>query len=95
MSDEHVVTRIAKDEHIAWMMLNRPEKKNCLSNKMMDKMIADIKTITEDQDIKVLVLFAAGNSFCSGLDLFDLRESNKKEHRFGRSEVDPRDHAAS
>jgi len=86
MSDGHVVTRIAKDEHIAWMTLNRPEKKNCLSNQMMDKMIADIKTITEDRDIKVLVLSAAGDSFCSGLDLFDLRASNKKEHRFGRSE---------
>jgi enoyl-CoA hydratase/carnithine racemase len=86
MSDEHVVTRIAKDEHIAWMRLNRPEKKNCLSNKMMDKMIADIKAITEDRDIKVLVLSAAGDSFCSGLDLFDLRDSNTREHRFGRSE---------
>jgi enoyl-CoA hydratase/carnithine racemase len=86
MSDGHLVTRIAKDEHIAWMTLNRPEKKNCLSNSMMDKMITDIKAITEDRDIKVLVLSAAGDSFCSGLDLFDLRESNKKEHRFGRSE---------
>lgn len=86
MSDQHVITRLSKDEHIAWMTLNRPEKKNCLSNKMMDKMIADIKAITEDRDIKVLVLSAAGDSFCSGLDLYDLREANKKEHRFGRSE---------
>jgi 1,4-dihydroxy-2-naphthoyl-CoA synthase len=86
MSDDHVLTRIAKDERIAWMTLNRPAKKNALSNKMMDKMIADIKTITEDRDILVLVLSANGDSFCSGLDLFDLRESNKKEHRFGRSE---------
>lgn len=86
MSDQHVVTLIDKASHIAWMRLNRPEKKNCLSNAMMDKMIADIKTITEDRDIKVLVLSAAGDSFCSGLDLRDLRESNKQEHRFGREE---------
>src|SRR4051812_3817657 len=83
MSDQHVVTVIDKAEHIAWMRLNRPEKKNCLSNAMMDKMIADIRTITEDRDIKVLVLSAAGDSFCSGLDLNDLREANKQEHRFG------------
>lgn len=86
MSDENVVTRIDKSEHIAWMTLNRPEKKNCLSNKMMDKMIADITAITEMRDIKVLVLAATGDSFCSGLDLHDLRGANKKEHRFGRSE---------
>jgi enoyl-CoA hydratase/carnithine racemase len=86
MSDQHVVTRIAKDERIAWMTLNRPDKKNALSNTMMDKMIADIKAITEERDIRVLVLSAAGDSFCSGLDLHDLRESNKSEHRFGRSE---------
>ena len=49
-------------------------------------MILDIKAITEDPDIKVMVLSAAGDSFCSGLDLHDLRESNKQEHRFGRSE---------
>ena len=52
MSEEHLVTRIAKDERIAWMRLNRPQKKNALTNQMMDKMIADIKTITEDKDIK-------------------------------------------
>lgn len=86
MSDENVVTRIDKNEHIARMTLNRPEKKNCLSNKMMDEMIADITAITEMRDIKVLVLAATGNSFCSGLDLHDLRDANKTEHRFGRSE---------
>ena len=86
MSDENVVTRIDKNEHIARMTLNRPEKKNCLSNKMMDEMIADITAITEMRDIKVLVLAATGDSFCSGLDLHDLRDANKTEHRFGRSE---------
>ena len=86
MSEDHVVTRVSGSEHIAWMRLNRPEKKNCLSNAMMDTMIVDIKAITENTDIKVLVLSAAGDSFCSGLDLFDLREANTKEHRFGRSE---------
>ena len=48
MSDDHVLTRIAKDERIAWMTLNRPAKKNALSNQMMDKMIADIKAIGID-----------------------------------------------
>jgi enoyl-CoA hydratase/carnithine racemase len=86
MPHQHVITRIDKDEHIAWMTLNRPEKKNCLSNKMMDQMILDIEAITENRDIKVLVLSAAGDSFCSGLDLHDLRETTRKEHRFGRSE---------
>ena len=86
MSEEHLVTRISKDERIAWMRLNRPRKKNALTNQMMDKMISDIETITENKDIRVLVLSAAGDSFCSGLDLIDLRASNQSEHRFGRSE---------
>ena len=86
MSEEHLVTRISKDERIAWMRLNRPRKKNALTNQMMDKMISDIETITENKDIRVLVLSAAGHSFCSGLDLIELRASNQSEHRFGRSE---------
>ena len=66
MSEEHLVTRISKDERIAWMRLNRPQKKNALTNQMMDKMIADIKTITEDKDISVLVLSAAGELILLG-----------------------------
>ena len=86
MSEDHVVTRLDAKSHIATMRLNRPEKKNALSTAMMNKMIADIKAISENKDIKVLVISAAGDSFCSGLDLYDLRADNNRELRYGRSE---------
>lgn len=86
MSEEHLVTRIDPKSHIATMRLNRPEKKNALSNAMMNKMIADLKAISENKDIKVLVISGAGDTFCSGLDLYDLRADNNRELRYGRPE---------
>lgn len=86
MSQEHIVTRLDTEKHIAWITLNRPAKKNALSNAMMKKIISDLDAITENTDIKVLVLQATGNTFCAGLDLHDLREDNTHEHRLGRAE---------
>ena len=52
-------------------------KKNALSNKMMDKMIADIEVITEDRTCWCWCC-RRRRIVCSGLDLFDLRESNRR-----------------
>ena len=81
------LTRIAKDEHIAWMTLNRPAKKNCLVQQddgQDDRRHQNDHRRPGHQGPGAV---GHGDSFCSGLDLFDLRESNKKEHRFGRSEL--------
>ena len=75
--------RLVPERHIAWLTLNRPEKKNALSNALMAHLIADLKEISARADIKVIVLDAKGDSFCSGLDLFDLREKSRGEQRWG------------
>lgn len=79
-----VLKKLSRKDHVAWLTLNRPEKKNALSDALMNQLIADLKELSDDKDIRVIVLSAAGDSFCSGLDLLDLREDSKKEHRWGR-----------
>jgi enoyl-CoA hydratase/carnithine racemase len=79
-----VLKRLSTKDHVAWLTLNRPEKKNARSEALMDRLIADLKEISDDPEIRVIVLSAAGDSFCSGLDLYDLRSDNTREHRWGR-----------
>lgn len=83
MTQRLVEKRLAPERHIAWLTLNRPEKKNALSNALMAELIADIKEISARTDIKAIVLGANGDSFCSGLDLYDLRDVNSREQRWG------------
>jgi len=89
MSDRVIEKHISAEEHIAWLTLNRPEKKNALNNEMMDMLIADINEISDMQDIRVIVLGAKGDSFCSGLDLHDLRADHGAYNRFGRPKSTP------
>jgi enoyl-CoA hydratase/carnithine racemase len=81
--------KLSPEEHIAWLTLNRAEKKNALSEELMNTLIQDLKEISENKDIRVIVLSANGDSFCSGLDLYDLRADNQRPHRWGRGGSTP------
>jgi enoyl-CoA hydratase/carnithine racemase len=79
-----VQKRLAKKERIAWLTLNRPEKKNALSAELMRQLIGHLKEISSNPEIRVIVLSAAGDSFCAGLDLYDLKDDHKRERRWGQ-----------
>jgi enoyl-CoA hydratase/carnithine racemase len=89
MTKRLVKKRISESEHIAWLTLNRPEKKNALSDELMSLLIDDLKEISDNSEIRVIVLDAAGDSFCSGLDLYDLQADNQRSHRWGRGGSTP------
>jgi enoyl-CoA hydratase/carnithine racemase len=85
MPDRDLVEKtISGEERIAWLTLNRPEKKNALSADLMRQLISHIKEINQDPNIRVIVLSGNGDSFCSGLDLYDLRAEHKRERRWGQ-----------
>jgi enoyl-CoA hydratase/carnithine racemase len=89
MTDRLIDKKVSADEHIAWLTLNRPQKKNALSEALMNLLIEDLKEISENKDIHVIVLSGAGDTFCSGLDLYDLRADNERPHRWGRGGSTP------
>ncbi|MCM2972432.1 p-hydroxycinnamoyl CoA hydratase/lyase [Larsenimonas suaedae] len=60
---------VSVEEGIAWVTLNRPEKRNAMSPTLNREMIDVLETIELDQDAKVLVLTGAGESFSAGMDL--------------------------
>ena len=61
-----------KKDHIATIMLNRPEVRNATSNKMVDEWVTAIEDARMDDDIRVLVVTGAGTAFCAGADVKDL-----------------------
>ena len=84
MAEERLIEkRLSPEKHVAWLTLNRPAKKNALSNALMAQLIADLKEISARKDISAIVLDAKGDSFCSGLDLYDLREKSRAEAQWG------------
>jgi trans-feruloyl-CoA hydratase/vanillin synthase len=57
------------EDGIAWVTLNRPEKRNCISPALNREMIEVLDAIEVDDSAGVLVLTGAGNAFSAGMDL--------------------------
>jgi enoyl-CoA hydratase/carnithine racemase len=59
----------AADEGIATVTLNRPEKLNAFTAKMMAEMIAVFDLTDADDDVRAVIVTGAGRAFCAGADL--------------------------
>jgi len=70
---------VVVEEGIAWVTLNRPEKRNAMSPTLNREMIDVLETIELDEDAQVLVLTGAGESWSAGMDLKEyFRETDGK-----------------
>lgn len=54
--------------------LNRPEKRNALNDEVVSDLTAAIKTASQNDAIRVVVITGAGKDFCSGADLSALQK---------------------
>ena len=61
-----------KDGPVAYLTLNRPEKRNALSLGVMTTMLDKLKTIQQDPNIRVVVIRGNGPAFCAGHDLKEM-----------------------
>jgi len=57
------------DDGIAWVTMNRPEKRNAMSPALSNEMLAVMNALEIDTRCKVLVLTGAGAAFSAGMDL--------------------------
>src|SRR3972149_4971710 len=74
-----VLKRIDEEAGVAWLTFNRPEKKNAMSQKFMAELIAALKELADNDKIKCIVTTGSGDSYSSGLDLYDLRDDWKRK----------------
>lgn len=61
--------KVEFEEGIAWVTLNRPEKRNCMNPALNRRMVEVLDELEVDPRAKVLVLTGAGESFTAGMDL--------------------------
>ena len=61
--------KISKENGIATLTLNRPEKRNALHPKMVAQIKSAIEEISNDKETKALIITGEGSSFCAGADL--------------------------
>ena len=57
------------DEGIAWVTLNRPEKRNAMNPALNREMLAVLDALELDERCGVVVLTGAGDAFTAGMDL--------------------------
>ncbi|MBL1100559.1 p-hydroxycinnamoyl CoA hydratase/lyase [Streptomyces coffeae] len=70
------------DNGIAWVVLNRPEKRNCMSPTLNNEMLEVLDAVALDEEASVLVLTGAGTAFSAGMDLKEFfRESDQLSPR--------------
>lgn len=72
---EHVLYEV--EERICILTLNRPEKKNALNAAMVAELKTTFSRAEADDKVKVIVLRANGDVFCSGADLESLQQLQK------------------
>jgi len=57
------------DDGVAWVTMNRPEKRNAMNPALNDEMVEALDMIEVEKEADVLVLTGAGDSFSAGMDL--------------------------
>lgn len=65
----------SRDGGVMTLTLNRPDKKNAISIRMIGELKAAIQAADLAADVGVLAIRGAGKDFCAGLDLKELLES--------------------
>jgi 2-(1,2-epoxy-1,2-dihydrophenyl)acetyl-CoA isomerase len=58
-----------KEDHIAVLTLNRPDKLNAISGEMREFLPLALQEVQNDEEMRVLIITGAGRGFCSGADV--------------------------
>lgn len=74
---------------ITTLTLNRPDKHNAMSSRMMQEITDAAKSLHHDDRVRGVILTGAGRSFCAGADLGWMRENfaRNREQRIAESEI--------
>jgi enoyl-CoA hydratase/carnithine racemase len=68
-------------DSIAIATLHRPSKRNALSLELMQELIGLLGVLEQDQDVRCIILAAAGKAFCAGHDLSEMLGCSVDEYR--------------
>jgi enoyl-CoA hydratase/carnithine racemase len=69
---DSVIVEFERGSAVARLVLNRPERRNALSQSMMDEMLHALDTVAADETVRVLVIEGRGPAFSAGHDLAEM-----------------------
>jgi enoyl-CoA hydratase len=69
---------ISREGAIAWISLNRPERRNAVNLRMENELEEALIEAQRDDDVRVIVLRGNGACFSSGHDLYEVAEAYKE-----------------
>ena len=61
--------KVKHEDHIAWLTLNRPEKRNVMGSVFFKELSEHLTKLDRDPAVRVVVIKAEGKSFTAGTDL--------------------------
>ena len=66
--------KVEKKGHIAWVILNNPDKRNAMTFDFFTQMVEVFTELDDDPKIRVAIIKGEGKSFTAGIDLMSLAE---------------------
>lgn len=74
------VLRIEKNNGIATVYLNRPEKRNAMSFALLNELVKAAQQIEKDRSIRCVILTGEASVFSAGIDLADLNNPKNRAY---------------
>ena len=68
-SNDYKSLLVSVEQHVATVTLNRPEIRNAFNDEMIAELTDAFTKLGTDDNVRVVVLAAAGKAFCAGADL--------------------------
>ena len=82
--------KVEKEGPVAWLIINRPEKRNALNMAFFSRLSERMIELDGDPEVRVVVIKAEGPSFALGMDLEEA--SDQSRSIFQIAGVDDREH---
>jgi enoyl-CoA hydratase len=64
-----------KKEQVVWLTLNRPKAGNIINLELANELVDACRAINQDDEVRAVIITGAGETFCSGCDLGELRST--------------------
>jgi 2-(1,2-epoxy-1,2-dihydrophenyl)acetyl-CoA isomerase len=67
---------------VRWIIIDRPDKRNAMTNAMGGQMGVLLDEARDDDAVRVVVVTGAGGSFCAGLDVGEIKQGMADKSEF-------------
>lgn len=79
---------VQREDAVAWVRLNRPDRLNALTYPMMDLLCDVLAALAEDDGVRAVVLTGEGRAFCAGADTKGMASRRGMDPEARRQRID-------